>query len=303
MKKFIIRLVAFSLLLPVALILLAFLTTWIVENRNFKIYQTDSNTLIMGKNKHYGILFSGASHARNLSRHQNHLRLEKILNKSISNIAQGAATCGINEQFFYFKYFYQEGNSVDDLVYLLSPPLLYSEELPVASNTFNEEIFSLRFLKSYLKFDSENKRQRIFEYIRSKFKKNWIFLKPKLDEANTNILEKVDTAAVRQTVETFYRDNTSVERFNKSCKTVEEEVVFAREHNASVTFIIPPAVFGTWPGHKETIDFAKRMGEKYGTRYFDYSESIRDPKLYYDHHHLNTAGVVLFAEKYLKPIL
>jgi hypothetical protein len=290
-------------LLPLTIILLAVLTSSIVKNRGFKIYQTDSNTLVMGTNKHYDFLLTGASHARNLSRHKNHLRIESILGKSFANIAQGAATCGINEQFFYFKYFYEENNSVDNLIYLLSPPLLFSEELPVASNTFNEEVLKFRFLTSYLKFKSENKRQRIFEYLLSKLKYKWISLKPKLDEANTTVLEKVDTAEVRKIVEIFYRDNTSIERFYKSCKTVEEEIIFAREHNTKVTFIIPPSVFGKWPGHKQTVEFAQKMEEKYGSRYYDFSESIMDPKYYYDHHHFNTAGVVLFTEKFLKPVL
>lgn len=303
MKKFIIRLVLFSLLFPTSIICLALFTTMIVENRDFKIYQTDSNTLIMGRDRHYDLLLTGASHARNLSRHKNHIRMENMLNKSISNIAQGAATCGINEQYFYFKYFYEENNSVDNLLFMLSPPLLFSEELPLASNTFNEEVFSFKFLRRYLKFPSENKRQRIFEYIRSKLTLKWIFLYPKLDEANTKVLPGIDSQVVEREVGQFYQNHTSIDRFNKSCKTIEDEILFAAEHHTRVIFIIPPAVFGKWPGHEQTLEFAQRMKVKYGCEYFDFSESITDPQYYYDHHHLNTPGVVLFIEKYLKPVL
>jgi hypothetical protein len=37
--------------------------------------------------------------------------------------------------------------------------------------------------------------------------------------------------------------------------------------------------------------------------WYDFSESVLDPKLYYDYHHLNSAGVVYFTENYLKKII
>lgn len=301
MKQFAIRLISFPLIFLGLLILSVNITSLIVKSRGFKVYQTDSNNLVMGKDTHYDILFTGASHARNLSRYKNHLRLENILNKSIANIGQGAASCSINEQFFYFKFFCEQNNSTDKLVYLLSPPLLFSEKLPVASNTFNLEYFSFKFLISYLKFDSENRRQRIFEYIKSKLTLDWILHFPNQEEANYGALERIDSLAVTAGVEEYYTLKNSSERFNKSCKIIEDEILFARQQNTEVFFIIPPAVFGKWPGHDQTLEFAKRMEEKYGTRYLDCSESIMEPKYYYDHHHLNTAGVVLFGEKCLKP--
>jgi hypothetical protein len=303
MKKFIFRFVAFPLLFVGTLIFLVFLTSTLVKSRGFKVWQTDSNNLVMGENKHYDILFTGASHARNLSRHKNHLLLEKILNASIANIGQGAASCGINEQYFYFKYFCEQHNSADKLVYLLSPPLLFSEKLPLASNTFNYEYFSIKFLTSYLKFDSENKKQRIFEYIRSKLTLKWILHVPKEEGANTVTLAKVDSAAVKAGIEEYYIMGKDTKRFSKSCAIIEDEIKFALANNTEVIFVIPPAVFGKWPGHEMTVEFARKMKEKYNTRYYDFSESIMDPKYYYDHHHLNTAGVVLFGEKYLKPVL
>ena len=35
-------------------------------------------------------------------------------------------------------------------------------------------------------------------------------------------------------------------------------------------------------------------------KYYDFSESVLIPKYYYDHHHLNSAGVDYFAENFLK---
>ena len=303
MNHFWYRIISFVLVFILLILGLIFLTSYIVKSRDFKIYETDSNTLVMGENTHYDILLSGASHARNLSRYRNHIRIERILDKSVTNIAQGAATCGVNEQYFYLKYFYEQGNSVDQLVYLLSPPLLYSDQLPVASNTFNQEFFSFDFLWSYIQFDSENKRQRIFEYIRSKLTLEWICTRPVAKSIRDDVLEEVEPDIVNEILSMYYNPENSEQRFKVSCATIEEEIRFAAKHDTEVVFIIPPAVFGKWPGHFEVIDFAREMKEKYSIRYYDLSESITDKKFYYDHHHLNTFGVVKFMKDFMKPFL
>ncbi len=297
------RLLLFPILLIIILVSLIHIFSFLVRARDFKIHETDSNTLVMKQNQHYDILLSGASHARILSRHQNHYRVEEILNKSATNIAQGAASCGVEEQYFYFKYFVKENNSVDQLIYILSPSYLFSETLPFASNTFNQEYFSYKFLFSYIKFDAENKRQRIFEYIRSKLTWAWITLKPDESEAMVKALEKVDPAAVEEGFRLSYSENPSIDRFKHSCDIIEDEINFALKHNTEVLFIIPPAVFGKWPGHEQVLSYAREMKERYGCQYFDFSESVMEPKYYFDHHHLNTNGVVYFTKNYLKPAL
>jgi hypothetical protein len=280
-------------------------TTILVKSRDFQLDETESNTLVMRSNEHYNIIMSGASHARNFTRSKNNFRIEKILNKSVTNIGQGASACSVEEQFFYLKYFYWENNVADQLVYVLSPPLLYSKNLPIASNTFNSECFSFKFLFRYLNNNGENKRQRVFEYIRSKLSLKWIFLKPIKEDGKHDFLKKIDPEAVKEGVATIYDKDTiaSEKRFQRSCSIVEEEIIYTLAHNTKIVFVIPPALFGKWPGHENTVDFAKRMQAKYGVTFYDFAEVITDPKYYYDHHHLNTNGVVYFTEQYLKPIL
>jgi hypothetical protein len=301
MRKQYTRLVLFPVLLIFILISAVYITTFLVKSRDFKINETDSNTLVMKQNQHFDMLLTGASHARNFSRHQNNDRVEAILNKSITNIAQGAATCGVAEQYFYFKYFIEENNSVDQLIYILSPPFVYAETLPIASNTFNQECFSFKFLFRYLKFDADNKRQRIFEYIRSKLTWAWIDLQPSRDEAMLDVLEKVDSAAIQEGLLMYYGETASQDRFKQSCNIIEDEINFALDHQTETVFIIPPAAFGKWPQHEDLLSFLREMNEKYGCQYFDFSESLMEPQYYYDHHHLNTAGVVYFTENFLKP--
>jgi hypothetical protein len=304
MKKFIFQIIVFPLLFIAIIIGSIYLTSYIVKLRKFKINESDSNTMTMGKNNHYDFVLSGASHARNLSRHGNHYRVEKILNKHFSNIAQGENSCGVEEQYFYLKYFYELGNTTNEVVYFLSPPLLYSKTLPIASNTFNSECFSIKFLKSYINYDlTENKRQRIFEYIKSKLTWQWINLHAKDDSSMDGQLDRVDSAVVASGIAEYYNINESQERFKKATMVVEEEIKYVLAHHSKFIIVFPPASFGRWPGNDQVIGFAKEMQKKYGIEYYDFFESVMTPKYYYDHHHLNSAGVVYFTENFLKPIL
>jgi len=150
---------------------------------------------------------------------------------------------------------------------------------------------------------SENKSQRIFEYIRSKYSLDWILMKPNVKTENDNVLEKVDREAARKGVAMFYEVDETMDRFKISCELIEDEVKYAMAHNTRVVFIIPPSAFGEWPGHDLSLEFARRMQEKYGCEVYNYANAILDRQYYYDHHHLNSKGVTYFAEHCLKPIL
>lgn len=304
MKKFTAQLIFFPLIFIIIILGVIQITSMVAKSRNFKINEIDSNTLTMGENKHYDIILLGASHARNLSRHMNHYRVEKILDKSVANIAQGENSCGVEEQYFYLKYFYDENNTVDKVVFFLSPPLLFSETLPIASNTFNKEIFSTSFLWNYINFETtENKRQRIFEYLKSKLTWSWITIEAKDNESMESALLRVDSAVVASGIAEYYDVNESLDRYKIECENLEEVIKYVQAKNSEFIFVMPPASFGRWPGNDLVLGFADKMKQKYGIEYYDFFESVMLPKYYYDHHHLNTAGVEYFTENYLKPAL
>ncbi|MBD0400816.1 hypothetical protein [Flammeovirga sp. EKP202] len=276
----------------------------IVSNRQFKNYETESNLLVMNENDNYNSLLMGISHARNFSRHKNHLRIEKILNEKILNIGQGEGRCGINEQLFYLDYFYSLGNSSSKVIYVISPPLFFSNTLPIASNTFDREPFEFKFLFNYLLFDSENKQERLISYLQSKFTNVWLNQKPNSKDSKNEKLNHIDNNAVDIGFEMVYQDSLSTKnRYHKSIKRVEETINLAINNNSKVILIIPPALFGKWKGHNEIVSFAKKMETLKAVEFYDFSESILSPEYYYDHHHLNTRGIIYFTDKFLKPIL
>ena len=301
MKGFLIRVVLYLVLFFLSLYLVLKILSTIVYRRDFKNSETESNTLIIKEKTHYDLLFMGISHARNLSRNGNHERVEKILNKKMINLGQGSGKCSINEQLFYLDYFYSKGNTTDKICIVLSPPMLSSSTLPQASTTFDNEIFDLSFFSKYLFFNTENKSERLLNYVQSKFSKNWISMKPIYSKSNDDFLIELDSTKIEDGFNlAFGSSGFNIEQFKKSCSIVEEIIKLAKKNNSKIYFFIPPALFGKWPGHFETINFLNKNKIYYNFEYTDFSESILEPKMYYDHHHLNSNGVDLFTEKYLK---
>lgn len=273
-----------------------------VSSRGFENHETESNLLFLKSDEEYDILFVGVSHARNFSRHKNNLRIEASLGKSLCNLGQGKGACGINEQHFYLKHFYDKGNKTEYLLYVLSPPLLFSETLPIASNTFNFEPFELGFFLKYLFYDTENKFERLSSYVRFKQDILWLDHKPECLERKEDFLTEIDSSAILKGQAYAYGGDQNMERFEISCKRVEQTVQLAQKNGSKVIFMIPPALFGKWIGHDETMEFANKMKDQYGVEVHNFAEVILEPKYYYDHHHLNSDGIEVFTETCLKPI-
>lgn len=303
MKQFL-RLSALYILLLIGLLLIALETnSYLVKNRKFENYETESNLLVMNDNEEFDILFMGISHARNFSRYKNHLLIENLLEKKIINIGQGGGQCGINEQLFYLNYFYDKGNTASTVVYIVSPPLFFSETLPIASNTFNKEPFELKFFLDYLFFETENKQERLISYLQTKLTRSWLSNRPDSRDSNNRKLDTIDLDVVEAGQQMVYKDSLSYNRFNKSIGRVEETIRLALSNNSNVILVIPPALFGKWKGHYRIEEFGKQMEKLNGVEYYDFSESVLSIEYYYDHHHLNTDGVVYFTKNFLEPIL
>jgi hypothetical protein len=276
-----------------------------VKDRGFTNDSTESNTLFWKKNQKYDILFMGISHARNFSRNKNHQRMQNILDAKIINIGQGGGACGINDQLFYLDYFFKMGNSSSKIICVMSPPMLFSKTLPIASNTFDNEVFDVAFLTHYLAFDSENKQGRIMSYMQSKFYPSWIFKRPFTQGNEDKALVTLDPKAVEEGENIAYSGaELDIVQFEKSSQVIEKIILAGKEKNSEVILMIPPALFGKWRGHAETFQLAEKMEQKYpNVKIFDGSETELRPDFYFDNHHLNTNGVVHFINNYIKKLV
>lgn len=305
MNKFIIKTVLVSILFVLIMLICLIVSSEIVKKRHFNNYNTESNTLFLESNRSYDLMFMGISHARNFSRYKNHLKVESILNSKIVNIGQGKGACGVNEQLFYFNYFLKKGNSTTKIIFVLTPPMLFSETLPIASNTFNNEIFEMQFLLDYLDFNSQNKFERVISYLQRKLHPIWLLKQPNTIESLETSLDSLDSAAVSKGQDIAYSgSNLNMTQFIKSTMIVEKLILISKQEDIEVSLLIPPALFGKWRGHEETLNFAKEMQKKYtNVDVLDGSETVLEPKYYYDNHHLNTAGIIYFTQSFLKPFL
>lgn len=303
MKRFILKIAIVPLIILALVITIAMVSSAIVKNRQFRNWETESNTLIMKENRHYDLGMLGISHARNFSRHNNHQKVEEILGKSLLNLGQGSGRCGVNEQLFYLDYAYSEGVTLDTLIYVMSPPMVCGDYLNKSSATFDREAFSWSFFNRYLDFEADNKRERLFSYVKSKLHPDWIFSRPYAQESMSFALDTINDSIVKGGFESAYKDTNLMMSFEKNIGIIKKTLSLAQEHDTEIILFIPPALFGEWPYHDEVWKFMKDMKSEFGAQIYDFNGSMRDPKDYYDHHHLNTEGVLGFVEKELMLIM
>jgi len=304
MKKFILKILLFIVLLFTIFLINIYISSIKVQNRNFNNSQTESNLLVLRPNSHYDIIFIGNSHARNFSRHNNHQRVKKILNRRILNLGQSGAYCGNNEYLFYLNYIYSKNITADTIIHNLFSQMLFMPTSNIVSNTFVGEPFKFDFFLKYLFYPyAQNKWLKMFYYIKSKSSKKWAKTKPYSLKSKTDSLLKIDSVAINKGLKYAYERGFDTNIFNRSCKITEKLIQTAQKNGSAIIFITTPTLFGDWPHHDDIVGFMSEMHDKYGIKYFNFANCIDNPNLFYDHHHLNTKGIVYFTKNFLKPAL
>lgn len=301
MKKFLIRLTVFILLNLIPYFVLAYFPLRYHYTVN-TISETESNLLIMPERAHYDFVVMGTSHARIFSRSGNQDRVEALLSKKFLNISEGGGHGGIFAEQMYAQWFYNRGNSTPTIVYFIDPWVFYSRK-------WNEENYYLQNEPLDLKFFIQNLKAGVNQdvlvnYLKTKIYPSWFNSKPLTDlKENTGSLRTVDPHAVKERIDSLYLDgenSTTVEFYQKE---LERSLDVAKAHNSKVIFIVPASLLGILPGQKDMVDFLKSLQRTYDVEVYDFSGALKDTKYFYDHDHLNTEGVLLFTEKYLKPLL
>lgn len=304
MKKFIKKIFFITASFVLIFMILVFLFSKIVESKDFNNWETESNLLIMKPNTHFDILFLGNSHSRMFSRHKNHERVERILHKTIINFGRTGGTTGYSDYLLYLQYAYSKNVTFDTIVVNIFSEMLLSKTPYIASNTFENEPFKLDFFIRFLKYPyTQNKFQKSFYYMRSKLSIEWITHKPFSLDAKTDSLLEIDSTKIKEGFEIAFADGVDTVNFNYTSIIVEEIVKLAKNNGATVVFITTPTLFGNWPHQEMVEDLMVDFNLKYGTKYYNFADSIKNPNYYYDHHHLNTKGIVKFVDEYLKPIV
>ncbi len=305
MIRFIFKIILFWVLLLLVIYGAAKIYSIPAESKNYKNFKIEENLVITPQKDTVDYLFMGLSHARNFSRHRNHQRIEKILDIDFINYGKGGGKGDCASQYNYLKYFLSERNYTENILYVLSMPMFFANRLDENAFTYQYEVLKPDFFYQILAGPDINKGEKLYNYVRTKFDKKWREdYGPWSAKEQSKVLEEFDTTEIVAGFERAYVNGLEFDAFERNKELIEETILLAKEEGINISFLISPSTFGEWPGHKHVIDFLEKMHRKYGVKTYDYSNVyLHQKKYFYDHHHLNTKGVVKFTKEYLKPLV
>ncbi|OHA66525.1 MAG: hypothetical protein A3D64_01300 [Candidatus Wildermuthbacteria bacterium RIFCSPHIGHO2_02_FULL_49_9] len=297
MRLFIAKSCSLGLIVAVLALLWANIPLWI---HDFDQSSWEAATPFIPNDAHVDVVMLGTSHGRIFSRAQNHSRVESLLGKSVLNLSRSGGR-GVWASELYLRYFFERNNETDTIVYFIDPWVLYSDAWNVANDLFYDEPLDLSF--SAFLLERKAPIGMFATYLKSKLTLNWLLEKPNAQSIESQSLCRVDEKAVRKRIESLYPNGTEQSVFGKYKAILEGIAQYARSRDTRLIFILPTTLLGDLPGETQLKQTLQELQTAYGTEWYDLSESIADACLYQDHDHLNTEGIVLFTNKYLKPIL
>jgi hypothetical protein len=300
-KKFSLRFLYFLLVNTGLLFISIFIIHYIDHRYSYHNWETDSDAMIIPKNEKKDLLILGSSHARIFTRDKNHLRVENILHKSMLDIGKGGGEGGITTNLVMLKYFYEEGNSADQIVYFIDAWPFFSDKWNEKSYFLTNEPIDFKLLKICIEKGVD--KDVLLNYFKSKYTMDWLQRKPKSGEINGNELKEISPEAVQKRLESLYIQPYNEELFAHYAGQLQEVVQLAYAHHSKLKFIFPSTLLDDTRGKYKVIELLKQFNAQYGTPFYDYADAIKDHHFYYDHDHLNTKGIVYFTEHFLKPVV
>ena len=96
------------------------------------------------------------------------------------------------------------------------------------------------------------------------------------------------------------------ELFQRYMTEFEDQLSFLKDKGIRVILIRPPLperIYNMIPDEAWFDGVLKGVAEKHGAALYDFAHSVPDEKLYMDTDHLNEAGMMFFAENFLKKVL
>lgn len=268
----------------------------LTSDRHFENWETEANLPYFPDNSRYDVVMMGISHARIFSRDHNHERVEQILGKKMINLAQGGGYAGLDNQLMHLNFYLDRGNTAENMVIVLSPMLMYNRNMDRTRIAFEREPLQSGFFRYVAAHGVENRWTQLAYYTRSKLFWNWLTLKPVALPRMDKVIAGLDSAAMARTMPSAFPAGLDAHVFKERAAVLNTLFDTAKTADMHITVIIPAALFGTWPGHDQTMDYVRSIQQEFDLTILDLSRAYPDNKLYYDHHHLNTDGVEKAAD-------
>lgn len=260
---------------------------------------TESVLNSLPENQTYDLLIMGSSHGRIFSRGPNHRVVEGILGLRMANIARSAA--GIIPENAYLDYFYAKGNRAGTIVYFLDPFVFSTDRWNERQFFLTEEPFEFGFLRQMIRHGIDP--GILYAYVKSKFGHEWRKSHGVVRIDESFALQFRVEESVRKRLDALYPDGYQKAVMETYIPKLEETLSLARRHQSRVVFILPATLLGEMPGHADLTAQLKRLEQQVPISWYDFSNEIRDPRLFYNHDHLNRRGVRYFTEHYLREVI
>ena len=298
MRKLLTRIVLLGLL---NLALGAGIQAWINTRLHFTPYETDSVLLSTSQNTTVDYLVMGTSRAKVLTRFQcNYEALRQGLNGTVASIALPFGG-GIVPEKLMFQSFLDRGNRAKTILYFIEPFVFYSHSLNQQHRFVYYEPLEPKLL-GRMAFN-HIPPMRIFTYIQSKFSYDWFAQEPQLMGCNHAIIEdpEIDMVKVALRSEALYSDGSQEDVFKYYTREFEQIIEIGRRNGSRFVFVLAPTLLGDERGKEPLLAFLHEMEKRYNYPVYDFSNDLRDLKLYSDYDHLNAEGVERFVNEFLKP--
>lgn len=273
----------------------------LVQSRyRFRDWETESVLLTIPKKEHFDLVFLGSSHGRIFSRDHNHQRVEAILGRRFLNLSKGGGG-GVIPERIYLSYFFDRGNTADEIVYFIDGWSLASRKWNEGLYFLADEPFRLDILPKLLA--NGISLRVLLSYYKSKFVSSWFQQKAGGRDSDDAVVQNFGPQTVRKHIEGMYLDGFDESVFNRYALELEKTLLLSKARGANLVFVVPATLLGREPGTDALNALLRRLRERHGTAFYDLSDSIHEPAYYSDPHHLNTNGVAKFTRDFLRPAL
>ncbi len=286
MKHSLFKILIFIGLNALLLVMALLLVHWIEPKYERTNTTTEATFSAIPKNHKYDFVIMGTSHAREFSRSANHEMVEQLTGKTFFNLSKGAGHGGLIPNIMAWRLFLQRGNKTQHIIYFVDPWIFYSSKWNEENYCFEDEPVRPDILM--LGITNGMSTGTIINYLKSKLKPSYLFAPQISSVPNEKSLTRADLHLIQKQIERNFPDTLSEDSFKKYSAIFTNFVNQLTQAGIRITFMLPPTLLTNEPGHEQTLQLLNSFAN---IPVYDHSRLITNPAFYYDHSHLNTAGI------------
>ncbi len=270
----------------------------------FAPWEIDALMPVLPEDESRDVVLLGSSHGYVLSRFRDHHAIvETETGLSVFNMSMPSGG-GVRPARIYLDYYFDEGNTAEQVCYLLDPFAVFGE----GGNDGHKFVYFESFRPSFLMHLIKQRypARRILTYVQSKFTYAWWTQDAELmiGHEGTMAVKPYTPALIQKRMDSLYQDGLSEAYFEKY--SAELEAIMARcvAEGSKLTLIMPPTLLGEEPGEAKLLAWLAEKEGQYDFTFHDWVDVYADDlEFFYDLDHLNTNGVERFVKEYLGPVL